>query len=394
MLLTKKSNSTDSSGRSPFIHSLRRGLSQALPTMDRRAFLRRSGLGVGVGIAATQLTLVKKANAATEKSVVGAGKVEVVEGRVILSGQNTNTGGIEIAPSAFLEGATQNFPTINSQVMDSGNIVDNGTLTFNQPQNISGTFEGSISGLGNVIVEGSNVNFTGSISPTIITTVQNGASITSNASNIAGNIVNNGAVTFNQIVPGTYAGNISGTGSLIKQGIGHLTLTNPTAYTGTTTISEGTLTLNPTNSGFTTNITNNSELVFTPSLPGFYDFFGNISGTGSVVLESTTGPFTLNLAGKTSYTGNTKINSAATLQGALPKDASLNLNAAGATYALSGDNQAIAVLNGNSGTFVNLGGNILTIGGNESPSTFNGVLQDNNLGGSLRKIGTQNLVNL
>ena len=77
MLLTKKSNSTDSSGRSPFIHSLRRGLSQALPTMDRRAFLRRSGLGVGGGIAATQLTLVKKANAATEKSVVGAGKVEV-----------------------------------------------------------------------------------------------------------------------------------------------------------------------------------------------------------------------------------------------------------------------------------------------------------------------------
>ena len=29
--------------------------------MDRRAFLRRSGLGVGVGIAASQLTLVKKA---------------------------------------------------------------------------------------------------------------------------------------------------------------------------------------------------------------------------------------------------------------------------------------------------------------------------------------------
>ncbi len=28
--------------------------------MDRRAFLRRSGLGVGVGIAASQLTLVKK----------------------------------------------------------------------------------------------------------------------------------------------------------------------------------------------------------------------------------------------------------------------------------------------------------------------------------------------
>ena len=32
--------------------------------MDRRAFLRRSGLGVGVGLATSQLTLVKKAKAA------------------------------------------------------------------------------------------------------------------------------------------------------------------------------------------------------------------------------------------------------------------------------------------------------------------------------------------
>ena len=59
MLLTKKSGSSDTAARSPFVHSLRRGLSQALPTMDRRAFLRRSGLGVGVGLAASQLTLVK-----------------------------------------------------------------------------------------------------------------------------------------------------------------------------------------------------------------------------------------------------------------------------------------------------------------------------------------------
>ena len=53
MLLTKKSSSMgQSAGRSPFVHNLARGLSQAIPTVDRRAFLRRSGLGVGVGIAA------------------------------------------------------------------------------------------------------------------------------------------------------------------------------------------------------------------------------------------------------------------------------------------------------------------------------------------------------
>jgi formate dehydrogenase major subunit len=78
MLLTKKSSSGgQSAGRSPFVHNLSRGLAQAIPTVDRRAFLRRSGLGVGVGIAATQLTLVKKAKAASGGSIDGSGKIEV-----------------------------------------------------------------------------------------------------------------------------------------------------------------------------------------------------------------------------------------------------------------------------------------------------------------------------
>ncbi len=80
MLLTKKSSSTGGHGsrsHSSFVHNLQRGLASALPTMDRRAFLRRSGLGVGVGLAATQLTLVKKAKAATGGSIDGTGKIEV-----------------------------------------------------------------------------------------------------------------------------------------------------------------------------------------------------------------------------------------------------------------------------------------------------------------------------
>ena len=79
MLLTKKSTSGAHASRSSsgFVHNLQRGLSSALPTMDRRAFLRRSGLGVGVGLAASQLTLVKKAEAASGKSIDGTGKIEV-----------------------------------------------------------------------------------------------------------------------------------------------------------------------------------------------------------------------------------------------------------------------------------------------------------------------------
>ncbi|MDO8276904.1 MAG: molybdopterin-dependent oxidoreductase, partial [Burkholderiaceae bacterium] len=78
MLLTKKNGSAQrGAASSPFVHSLRRGLSQTLPTMDRRAFLRRSGLGVGVGIAASQLTLLKKSAAADGKAAANASRIEV-----------------------------------------------------------------------------------------------------------------------------------------------------------------------------------------------------------------------------------------------------------------------------------------------------------------------------
>lgn len=78
MLLTKKSGTAEAAPRSPFVHSLQRGLASAIPTMDRRAFLRRSGLGVGVGIAAASLALVKKARAAEGKAPgIGDGRIEV-----------------------------------------------------------------------------------------------------------------------------------------------------------------------------------------------------------------------------------------------------------------------------------------------------------------------------
>lgn len=81
MLLTRKSSSAmpAARGSSSLVASLARGVARAVPTMDRRAFLRRSGLGLGVGLAASQLTLVKKAQAADPAKATGAptAKVEV-----------------------------------------------------------------------------------------------------------------------------------------------------------------------------------------------------------------------------------------------------------------------------------------------------------------------------
>ena len=80
MLLTRKSTGDGATSSSRgLVDSLARGLSRATPTMDRRKFLRRSGLGVGVGLAASQLTLVRKAEAADAAGAdkTGGPKIEV-----------------------------------------------------------------------------------------------------------------------------------------------------------------------------------------------------------------------------------------------------------------------------------------------------------------------------
>ncbi|MFN3611404.1 formate dehydrogenase subunit alpha [Tepidimonas sp.] len=80
MLLTRTSHrpAAGARGEGAFVDRLRHGLARALPTVDRRAFLRRSGLGLGVGLAASQLTLVQRAKAADKAAAgAGTGKVEV-----------------------------------------------------------------------------------------------------------------------------------------------------------------------------------------------------------------------------------------------------------------------------------------------------------------------------
>ena len=77
MLLTRRSaRSAAASPHRGLVDGLARGLSRAMPTMDRRRFLRNSGLGVGAGLAISQLTLVRKVGAA-DAAAANATKVEV-----------------------------------------------------------------------------------------------------------------------------------------------------------------------------------------------------------------------------------------------------------------------------------------------------------------------------
>lgn len=87
MLLTRKpavqdtkaapARRSNGQGAASLAGSLARSLAGALPTMDRRTFLKRSGIGVGAGLAATQLSLVKKSVVGEAQAAEGKGDIVV-----------------------------------------------------------------------------------------------------------------------------------------------------------------------------------------------------------------------------------------------------------------------------------------------------------------------------
>lgn len=72
------------------------------------------------------------------------------------------------------------------------------------------------------------------------TTISDGT-LVANTTSLKGPVLNNAALVFNQPVDGTFSGNISGSGSLTKDGAGALTLTGTNTYTGGTLVNGGTL---------------------------------------------------------------------------------------------------------------------------------------------------------
>lgn len=167
-------------------------------------------------------------------SATWAGGTEVREGTLVLGRGGSN---------GLLPGG---LGSPSSVIISAG-----ATFKFNRGSNKS--FFDIFSGAGGITVANSptakvrlvsNNTYTG---PTTITSgvLMLGQGNPGEPGSIASSVVNNsGTLTFNRVESLTYAGVISGTGTVEKQAVGTLTLTGTNSYTGSTTVSEGTLLVN------------------------------------------------------------------------------------------------------------------------------------------------------
>jgi fibronectin-binding autotransporter adhesin len=206
-------------------------------------------------------------------------------------------------------------------------------------------------GGGTLVLTSNDNSYTGS---TIISagTLQLGAG--GMTGSILGDVTNDGTLAFNRSNTLTFAGAISGSGTVLQQGSGTTVLTADNTYTGDTAIAAGTLQLGNggTTGSILGNVTDNGTLAFNRS--DTLTFAGTISGAGTVAQQGTG---TTVLTADNTYTGGTTI-TAGTLQ----------LGAGGTTGSLLGnvtDNSTLAFNRSNtltvSGT-VSGAGNIVQLG--------------------------------
>ena len=386
------------------------------------------------GSALSGVTVNTNANNVSFDGVIsGSGSItKTGAGTLILSGTNTYSGGTTISAGTLSIGSDTNIGSGTNTIGNKGTLLLSGNGTYTNDWTLSGagsaiatdnnnTLSGVLSGNGGLTKTGAgtltltgNNTYAGGTAindGTLKGNIASGTDLSIAASAIyggdnkahsvgglngGGKILNTDGLT---VQSGDFAGFIDNSNtSLTKTGAGTLTLTGNNAYTGSTTISEGTL---------KGNIASGTDLSIAASATydgdnkarsvGGLNGGGNILNTDGLTVQSgtfggvignsntsliKTGAGTLTLTGTNAYTGSTTI-SEGTLKGNIASGTDLSI-ADSATY--DGDNKARSVggLNG--------AGNILNTDGLTVQSgDFAGSIDNSNSGLTKTGAGTLTL---
>jgi len=193
----------------------------------------------------------------------------------VTGGLNFNGGLLQITGTAFKN--TQR--AIHWGAVGGGFDIADSSNVFNLSQVLSGTGSLTKQGAGTLVLSGANT-YTGG------TTVSNGV-LQGDTSSLQGNIVNNAAVVFDQANVGSYISTMNGTGALVKQNSGTLTLTGNNTYSGGTTINQGTLAVD---GSLASGVTVNTDGI----LRGTGVVNGNTSVAGRLAPGNSPGTLTVN----------------------------------------------------------------------------------------------------
>lgn len=215
--------------------------------------LRGGGAAGGtVTVASGQtLTVAESGSQTFSGMIAGAGGLALNgSGTMALTGANSYTGTTAISAGTISIGSGGTTGSLST----SSAIVNNGTLAFNRSNTATqGTdFTASaITGTGALVQNGSGtVVLTSTNAYSGATRINSGTLQIGNGGNsgslsTSSAITNNGTLAFNRlddIIQGThFSANITGTGSIVKNGSGNLTIGVANSYTGGTVINAGTL---------------------------------------------------------------------------------------------------------------------------------------------------------
>ncbi len=294
-------------------------------------------------------TITLNANATISAPIVGSGAITIVgPDTLTLSGTNTYSGGTTLDSGTLAITQDAAIPTTGALTFAGGTLqLNNYTSSLNfSNENVqigaatgtAATLAGVIGGTslltydgpGTLILTGANTYSLGTLvnagtleintggtlgNGSGLLTIQTGATVQVNTNvataglSGAGSLVLNTSgtgYTANDTTINTFSGVISGVGNFTQAGTGTEILSGANTYTGTTTISGGTLEFTGDTSGLTGGIADNASLDMAQTANS--SLAGVISGSGTLIDNGAAGT-TLTLSGANTFTGGITLNS-------------------------------------------------------------------------------------